>query len=212
MVIKSEVDSPVDVNRNIASRSNLNHQIMPKNNSKRRLDFAEEESEAPINNPYKQNKSSVKENDSTAVTPEAGIEKFLTRNRDSKPKAARQLVTPQKSKEHDIYYESGEEEEEVFKPTHIHANVDYHRRGDLALDATTLKVYRFVRDHFLIPKSFEADYKFGPLSGSCFEERVVRAYSLGELKAKKGLNEVDLQVCTYCGVEGHVKGDCNDLL
>lgn len=183
---------------------------MPKNNSRRRLDFADDGDQAIVS-PNKKTRSSTNANESTAVTPESGIGKFLSRDRDSKPKAARQLVTPQKIKETDLYYESGGEDD-VYKPTHIHANVDYHRRGDLALDAKTLKVYRFVREHFLIPKDIEAEHKFGPLSGSCFEERVIRAYSLGELEAKDGLDESDLHVCTYCGEEGHVKGDCSELL
>jgi hypothetical protein len=184
--------------------------------TRRRLEFSTEEN-APAATSQKRNKTSTnKPNDSTAVTPESGIGKFLTRNKsDSKPKAARQLVTPQKSdKESDssIYYQSGDEDAETFKPTHIHANVDYHHRGELALDANTLKVYRFVRDHFLIPATFEVDHKFGPLSGSCFEERVIRAYSLGELEPKGEGKKNDLLVCTYCGEEGHVKGDCSELL
>lgn len=182
---------------------------MPKNNSRRSLDFEDDDGQA-IKNPYKKTRSSNK-SESTAVTPETGVEKRRSRSKDSKPKAARQLVTPEKNKESNLNYDSGDDED-TFKPTHIHANLEYHRRGDLALRATTLKVYRFVRDHFLIPKEFEVDHKFGPLSGSCFEERVIRAYSLGELEAKMGLEGCDLHVCTYCGEGGHLKGNCGKLL
>ena len=187
---------------------------MSKNNStRRRLDYATGEGEEPIKNPYKKSKSAKNANNSSAVTPDAGIDKLLTRNRDSKPSAARALVTPQKSKENasSSDYQSGEDED-VFKPTHIHANLDYYRRGDLALNQETLKVYRFIRDNFHIPTHIEGSTKFGPLSGSCFEERVIRAYSLGELHPKDGRVKHDLLVCTYCGEEGHTRGECNELL
>lgn len=190
---------------------------MSKNNSsRRRLEFSTEDGEEKVTNSYKKNKTTDPIEESSAVTPDKGIEKFLARSIfDSKPKAARQLaqlVTPQKDQDNDsLYYQSGDEED-TFKPTHLHANVDYHRRGDLALDCKTLKVYRFIRDNFCIPNTFEMDHKLGPLSGSCFEERVIRAYCLGELEPRKGKVKSNLLVCTYCGGEGHKKDSCRDLI
>ena len=185
---------------------------MSKNSStRRRLDYITGEDE-PVDNPHKKSKSANNANNSSAVTPESGIGKFLTKTRHSKPKAARALVTPQKSKEKDASsdYQSGEEE--VLKLTHIHANLDYYSRGDLALKQETMKAYQFIRDHFHIPTHIEGDHKFGPLSGSCFEEIVIRAYCLGDLEPKDGREKSDLLVCTYCGEEGHTRGDCGELL
>ena len=188
---------------------------MSKNNSRRRLDFSECDNNDAIINPYEKRNSLANTADVTTVTPETGIGKHSSRNKyDSKPHAARQLVTPQKDKESNpaLYYQSDNEDESIFKPKYIHFNVGYHPRGELALDARSLKVYRFIRDHYLIPSTFEVDYTYGPLSGSSFEERVLRSYSLGQLEVRGGLHECDLQVCTYCGEEGHMKGHCNKLL
>ncbi|KAL7515806.1 hypothetical protein ACHAWX_000882 [Stephanocyclus meneghinianus] len=205
---------------------------MPKENisSRRRLDFSGENGESTTVDSYKKLKPAKNEtNDSSsAVTPEAGSKRCFTRNKskdlsNKEPKSARKLVTPLKDDTADIFgdseddhsqfYRSGDEEQDskLYKPTHMHTNVTYRRRGELALDQRTLKAYRFVRDHFLIPSTFENDYKFGPLSGSCFEERVIRAYSLGQLAPRK-TTASSLLVCTYCGEEGHKKESCADLL
>ncbi len=123
----------------------------------------------------------------------------------------------------DLYYDSDDEKSKSKKkssreyvPVHIYSNVDYHRRGHLALDQGTLRAYHFIRNTFHIPKNLETDPKFGALSGSCFEERVIRAYSLGQLEpsgnGKHGdMNEM-LLVCSFCGDEGHKRDGCSKLL
>jgi len=120
-----------------------------------------------------------------------------------------------------FYYHSGEELNETsknnsaHKPERTYSNIDYRHRGELPLDEPTMKAYRFVRNHFLIPRDIESDPKFGPHSGTCFEERVIRAYSLGMLTLKKSSDRGDgasLLVCTYCGEEGHNRDECLELL
>ena len=130
--------------------------------------------------------------------------------------------TSEDDKTNDLYYHSDDEshsknmtkKKRLYEPGHIHASLDYHHRGDLPLDQGTLRAYRFIRNHFLVPKDIEADPKFGAYSGSCFEERVIRAYSLGQLKPKKKFEgtENSLLVCSYCGGEGHMRGNCSQLL
>ena len=179
---------------------------------------------------------------SSTVTPEAGIEKFFVSKKaaggaNKKPSAARQLVTPRDdhtrqtkkqdgitSEDDDIsgkYYHSDDssrlhnnnKKKRLYEPGHIHSSLDYHHRGDLPLDQGTLKAYRFIRNHFLIPKDIESDPKFGSYSGSCFEERVIRAYALGMLKQKdESMDKSDLLVCSYCGDEGHQRDECSQLL
>ncbi|KAL7528148.1 hypothetical protein ACHAXR_002288 [Thalassiosira sp. AJA248-18] len=103
----------------------------------------------------------------------------------------------------------------LYEPGHIHSILDYHHRGELPLDQGTLKAYRFIRNHFLIPRDIEADPKFGAYSGSSFEQRVIRAYTLGQLEPKKEsskIGESSLLVCSYCGDEGHKRDDCAGLL
>ena len=194
--------------------------------TRRRLNFAEDKAEGTVTNPQKKTRTENKSNDwISEVTPEKGS-KTVTKDK-TKDSLVRKLklVTPLKEErvkplelfdgeDPTLYYQSGDEEQEssIYKPTYVHSNVDYHRRGDLALDQSTLKAYRFIRNNFLIPRTFETDGKFGPLSGSCFEERVIRAYSLGELEPRENIAESSLKVCTYCGEEGHMKENCTDLL
>ena len=176
----------------------------------------------------------------TTITPETGIEKFFVPKRkagDKKPShVVRTLVPPRLLQEHgdhdvtsssadedgdsssSLYYHSADEssgkvKKKVYEPDHIHSSLDYHNRGELALDQAALNSYRFIRNHFLIPFGIETDPDFGPYSGSCFEERVIRAYSLGQLQPKqKAKNGDSLLVCTYCGDVGHKRVGCLKLL
>ena len=176
----------------------------------------------------------------TTITPESGIEKFFVPKRKAgdrkKPShVVRTLVPPRLLQEHgdnvtsssdedgdstsSLYYHSADESSgklkktKVYEPDHIHSSLDYHNRGELALDQEALNSYRFIRKHFLIPFDIETDPDFGPYSGSCFEERVIRAYSLGQLKPKQtAKNGESLLVCTYCGDEGHKRDACLKLL
>ena len=120
-----------------------------------------------------------------------------------------------------LYYHSDTEsrtnnmarKKKLYYPDHIHYTLDYHHRGELPLDQGTLKAYRFIRQHFLIPCDIESDPKFGAYSGSCFEERAIRAYSLGQLEPKKSnQSESSLLVCSYCGDVGHKRERCLKLL
>ena len=101
----------------------------------------------------------------------------------------------------------------VYEPGHIHSTLDYAHRGETALDQGALNAYRFIRNHFLIPCDIEANSKFGPHSGTSFEQRVIRAYTLGLLETKdESISEDSLLVCSYCGDEGHKRDECTELL
>ena len=163
----------------------------------------------------------------STVTPETGIEKFFVSKRkgEDAPKGQKRRSLQFNSEDDDtdgLYYHSDEEartkniskkKAKLYEPGYIHSSLGYHHRGELSLDHGTLNAYRFIRNHFLIPRDIETDPKFGPYSGSCFEERVIRAYSLGQLEPKEPKSgESLLSVCTYCGDEGHKRDDCLDLL
>ena len=103
----------------------------------------------------------------------------------------------------------------------IHLEVNYQRRRDDRehLSAHQASTLSFVESHFRIPEDIEST-KYGPLSGDCFEERVLVAYAwnllepLGGAKGgKKGGKTAaatfeDLKMCDRCGEAGHVRLDC----
>jgi len=101
--------------------------------------------------------------------------------------------------------------DEAHVPIYIHKNVNYQRRGDASIDEKLKKTFELVESHFFIPEDFERNRSFGPLSGTCFEERAIRAYNLSLLEPK---NDADaaLEICSHCAVLGHRRSDCPDLI
>jgi hypothetical protein len=97
-----------------------------------------------------------------------------------------------------------------YVPKYIHKNLDYKTRGEKDLPATTLQVYRLVREHYRIPEDFEQRRTFGPLSGTSYEERVVQAYAVGKLASKK--DGAPVKICTCCAALGHKREDCPTLI
>ena len=93
-------------------------------------------------------------------------------------------------------------------PVFLHRHLDYLREGEKKLSGPVKQAYAFIKARCEIPENFEGDQKFGPLSGICFEERVISAYRLKMLEMKKGLEYIS--VCTMCGSRGHDKYSCPD--
>ena len=139
------------------------------------------------------------------------------------------LVTPEKKEDE----ENGEEQpqqqqqEQQHVPTYIHKNLNYHRRGQAFLNETLKRVFDLVEEHYVIPSDFESNRSYGPLSGTCFEERVVNAYDRGLLLPNhpnenenqnqqpsnddEGCGSV-LIICTHCAALAHRQEDCPDLI
>jgi hypothetical protein len=110
--------------------------------------------------------------------------------------------TPVKQKKQDVYV-----------PTHIHKNLSYQREGKASLTETTRKVFDLVKEHFVIPDDFEQSREYGPLSGICFEVRVIREYNLGTLKAsKEGEEGRAFIICSNCAAQGHKRFECPHLI
>ena len=106
--------------------------------------------------------------------------------------------------------------EEPYVPTYIHKNVGYARFGtalDRLSDGQKL-AFAFVADKYHIPADFETNRKFGPLSGSSYEERVLAAYATDGLAPSEGadLDVIRKGICTFCGELGHKKKLCPELL
>jgi hypothetical protein len=108
-------------------------------------------------------------------------------------------------------------QEETYVPIYIHKNLFYQRLGQASLSTTVQKTFQLVKEHYIIPKDIETNHnKYGPLSGTCLEERVIDAYQVGLLLPSKGLphNNVGrvVEICTHCAVTGHQRDDCPELI
>ena len=106
--------------------------------------------------------------------------------------------------------------EEPYVPTYIHKNVGYARFGtalDRLSDGQKL-AFAFVVDKFEIPADFETNRKYGPLSGTSYEERVLAAYATNGLTPSKDADPDVIRkgICTFCGELGHKKKLCPELL
>lgn len=103
------------------------------------------------------------------------------------------------------------QDDEPYVPTYIHKNVAYLRRGETKLDAVVEKTFGLVVRHCIVPQDFENNRKYGPLSGTSFEERVIAAYNLGLLQPN-GPESDGIEICSACGVEGHKRDECPKLI
>lgn len=105
--------------------------------------------------------------------------------------------------------------DDKYVPIHIHKNVGYVREDLANVDDVTRKVYKFIQNKFVIPLDLETSRSYGPLSGSCYQERVITAYTLGRLQRKEGIeadDEKESRICSYCGEEGHMRVECPQLI
>eukprot|EP00968_Pinguiococcus_pyrenoidosus_P004985 scaffold323_cov232-Pinguiococcus_pyrenoidosus.AAC.4 len=128
-------------------------------------------------------------------------------------------------------------EDDDYVPVHLYANLEYRRRGDKELSATEIAAFELVETHYevrrtlstsrkmyllrtfalfsdryssflQIPKDFEKDSKYGPISGLSFEERVLAAYQQDKLRPKSA----KVKICVACASVGHVKRRCPTLI
>jgi len=119
------------------------------------------------------------------------------------------VVTPER---HEKKTQQEQQGDASHVPLYIHKNVNYQRRGQAFLSKTFRKVFAFIEDHYVIPSNFESDRSYGPLSGTCFEVRVVEAYERGLLSAKDHHSKTDIIVCSNCADLGHGRDDCPKLI
>lgn len=105
--------------------------------------------------------------------------------------------------------EENKEKENV--PTYLHKNVEYLRKGQADLSEKTLKIFHWIEKHFEIPEGFENNRAFGPLSGVCFEERAIAAYT-NHLLTRREDADAGAEICTCCASDGHKRDDCPTLI
>ena len=107
-------------------------------------------------------------------------------------------------------------DEEPYVPTYIHKNVGYSSFGtatDRLTDGQKL-AFNFVVEQYNIPIDFETNRKYGPLSGTSYEERVLAAYATNGLDPSEDADSTLIRkgICTFCGIVGHRKKLCPDLI
>jgi hypothetical protein len=170
--------------------------------SKRRLEFVDDSDGGSGKQPTTASaRDSTPEQSAPNTTRTRGIEAFLSSPETKKKKTA--VVTPLDERKVAAVSE--------YVPKYIHKNVDYRRKGEAKLSPSTLQVFQLVEEHFDIPKDIEQNRSYGPLSGTSYEERVIRTYTLGKLTAKDSA-DADIAICTSCATVGHRRDDCPDLL
>lgn len=112
------------------------------------------------------------------------------------------VVTPEQKKQAD--------QVRGYVPSYIHRELDYERRGEKkVLSKATLQAFALLEEHYDIPTDLEQTRRFGPWSGSSYEERALAAYQAGQLKPKEGAN---LDICVACGALGHRRTTCPSLI
>ena len=107
-------------------------------------------------------------------------------------------------------------DEEPYVPTYIHKNVGYSSFGtatDRLTDGQKL-AFNFVVEQYHIPSDFETNRKYGPLSGTSYEERVLAAYATNGLDRREDADSTLIRkgICTFCGIVGHRRKLCPDLI
>lgn len=107
------------------------------------------------------------------------------------------VVTPADVKTKDLYV-----------PKYIHRNVEYSRQGIAKLSLTTQRAFEWIKANVNLPEDLEQNRIYGPLSGTSYEERAIRAYRLGLIKARSGSD----RLCTACANVGHSSSECPELV
>lgn len=100
----------------------------------------------------------------------------------------------------------------INKPNAIFKKVGYFCKGTMAsaLPQNFMKVVRYIESSFIIPEDFEVSQAYGVHSGSCYEKRLVAAYTWKQLNLKSGKKFIEM--CVECGKEGHLRDECETLL
>eukprot|EP00977_Amphora_coffeiformis_P008987 scaffold2033_cov164-Amphora_coffeaeformis.AAC.26 len=170
--------------------------------TKRKLDFVPDDDKRPKASGAAAPKSTTT---ATTTTP-TSIQSFAS---PVSKRHKRSVVTPEDEAKKGR--DKQQEEQELFVPKYIHKNLSYARRGKSELDPIKQKAFAQILDSHVIPTDLEQSRAYGPLSGTCYEERVLRAYTLGKLTVKDGYDG-ETRICTACANQGHTRNECPTLI
>ena len=95
-----------------------------------------------------------------------------------------------------------------------HQKVNYKTKGETELNEAEVKLIRIIEDEYIIPGDFELDkIKFGPLSDSYYEQRLISCYNRDKLQLKNNNinsnnNESLRKLCLFCAKSDHKTRYC----
>jgi hypothetical protein len=119
------------------------------------------------------------------------------------------VVTPDESK--GAAAASKSKSKPAYVPTYIHKNVGYRRERDGLLSDVVLRAFDQIVAAHVIPDDLEQSRAYGPLSGACYQDRVLQAYTLGRLTVRKDFTGATC-ICTVCAETGHKRDACPTLI
>jgi len=123
-----------------------------------------------------------------------------------KRQAVATVVTPEKATPSRVI------EKDDYSPSYVHKNVEYTTEGSSKVSETTRQVFAWIVDRYEIPRDLEQKRKYGPLSGSCYEDRVIQQYTLGKLKRLEEAPDEENKICSECAEVGHRRDECPTLV
>ena len=205
------------------------HQKSKRPSAKRRLDFGDDheqdDNSVVVLEQETKRKSHDKEDSKVSpffipATPEKkrrrrdskqGISTYFSPLKTTDANRASVVVTPEKTEDAEI--DEIPTEKSSYVPIYIHKNLNYQRRGHASINVKLKRFFELVEEHYVIPPDFESNRSYGPLSGTCFEERTVNAYEKSLLSPKKTSKTGEgIPICTFCGTVGHEQDECPDLI
>ena len=184
-----------------------------KQTAKRRLNFGDDDDDVPNKMEHVAIVDLTQDDSVSASIFETPQKKRRTNDGDDNQSKAKAIVvvTPEKEEEEvKPTTKKTSSSSSLYIPTYIHKNLGYQRKGEASLSPTRIQAFELLERYFIIPFDFEQNHRYGPLSGTCFEERVISAYNLSLLKPKD--ERVETIICSQCATLGHKRNDCPDLI
>ena len=69
---------------------------------------------------------------------------------------------------------------------------------------------KHIEASYNVPLDFEVSSEFGVHSGSCYEERLVAAWTHKQLALLPGKEQIE--ICCECALTGHMRDTCPNLV
>lgn len=120
-----------------------------------------------------------------------------------------------------------EKENAQSSESHLQQSLNYSKKGRKAIKSAERAALQFINERYDVPNEVSMESTaFGPLSGTCYEERVLNTFADGKLSPylkpeyrhahstdndKEAINTL-CTVCVTCGLPGHTYTTCQKVL